>query len=225
MAGKTVKQIEAEEALVEALAPTKDLDGEVSAKEELVELSSMYLEADRQEKEGKERKALLRGPILDLMSEAVRDEIPLATKTVDLPKEEIDTVFGGDVRKWLALKYPEWQLMNVEVLVETNYLRLTIQEDDALVKYEFSVDGQKFGRTVQHSAPSVDAEALRDDEEFSALPAEDVVVEVKTYELDEKAAARFLSAHPESAPIFARHTRPGAVTAKLLPFKPMKEDA
>jgi len=50
------------------------------------------------------------------------------------------------------------------------------------------------------------------------------VVETTIYELDEKRAARFLAANPESATIFSRYTKPGRVTAKLLPFQPLREE-
>jgi len=215
---------EAAEKLNEALANTAD-EPAVTAKEELLELSSMYREADEKEKAAKKQKEALRGPIMDLISEAVRDEVPLATKVVTVPQDDINLAYDGDIRKWAALKYPEWTVENIVPEPDGLNYSITIRENDALVKYEFSVDGYKFGRTVQHGSPTVDAEGLHGDEEFSALGAEDVVQEVVIYELDESKAARFLASHPESAAVFARHTRPGAVTAKLLPFKAMKEDA
>jgi len=194
-----------------------------TAREELTELAELYLEADIKEKAAKQQKELLRGPIMELISEVVRDEVPLATKVVPADKAEVDDVYGGDVRAWLAMHHPEWTLLNATTDGET--FTLEIQENDSLVKFEFAVGDYKFGRTTSTSAPTIDAGALREDEQFQALGAEDVVVEHTIYELDEKAATRFMVANPESATVFARHTTPGKVSARLLPFSQLKEDA
>jgi hypothetical protein len=198
----------------------------LSAKGELAELSRAYLEADREEKAAKAQKEVLRGPIMELISEVVREEVPLATKTVAIPRGEMHSAFEGDVRKWAALRYPEWTVESVTVN-EAAY-EVSLQESDQLARYEFEVDGFKFGRTVSKAAPEVDADALREDPDFVELgaAAEDLIVETTTYDLDGKKASRFLLANPESGPVFSRHTRPGQVSARLLPFTAItREDA
>src|SRR5438132_29991 len=222
--GKAVERAGAEQALAEALAP-EGSGKEVGAREELVELARMYLEADRSEKEAKDTKSVLRGPIMELITEVVCEEVPLSRKVARVPREEIDRAFGGDVRAWAALKYPEWDVTGVAVLAEADEYGVSLAESPELTKYEFSVDGHKFGRTVSHGAPVVDVEALRADEQFLALGAEEVIREVTVYELDAKAAATLLLSPPESGVVFSRHTQPGRVTPKLLPFTAMKEDA
>src|SRR5574340_981215 len=199
-----------------------EVDDAILAKDELLELAATYLEADRQEKEAAEQKKLLRGPIMELISEVVRDEIPLSRKTLRVDRAEMDEVFEGDARKWASLKYPEWRVTGVTA-DESEYV-IDLEEDPDLVKYEFEVEGYKFGRTRQQSAPVIDVEGLRADEDFVALGAENVVVEVVTYDIDEKAAERLLLARPESAPVFSRHTQPGRVSAKLLPFTKTTEE-
>jgi len=201
------------------------VEGEVewmSAKAELVELARAYLAEDVAEKGAKDRKALMREPIMELISEVVREEVPLARKTLNIPREEIDGPFGGDIRLWLQMKFPEWTIDSV-VTTQKAY-EIEIAENDALVKYEFEVDGYKFGRTITRSSPVFDGDGLHEDPEFLGLGAEDILVETTIYELDERRASRYLAENPDSAPIFARHTQPGKVAAKLLPFQPLKEE-
>src|SRR5574340_487165 len=66
-----------------------EVDDAILAKDELLELAATYLEADRQEKEAAEQKKLLRGPIMELISEVVRDEIRSEEHTSELqsPKD------------------------------------------------------------------------------------------------------------------------------------------
>jgi hypothetical protein len=214
---------EAEQKLLDALAP-EGSDEQMSAKDELIDLARIYLAAYQAEKEAKTRKDQLRGPLMELISEVVREEVPLAVKTVKVPREELDQAFSGDARAWAALKYPEWEVtgFGVDNADPENYA-IAIQESDALAKYEFEVDGYKFGRTTAQSAPQIDIDGLRTDPEFEALGAEDVIVEETVYSLDERAASAFLLSHPESGVVFSRYTKPGEVTAKFLPFKKMKE--
>jgi hypothetical protein len=195
----------------------------MTARQELEELAEAYLEADKAEKEAKSSKDLLRGPILELISEVVRDEVPLAEKKVTVPRVEVDDPHGGDIRAWALMNYPAWTVESVEATDEA--YTVTLRESDELARFEFVVDGFKWGRTVAHYDPQLDVDALREDPDFQALDgAEYVIVEKTYYELDDKAAAALLKREPASAVVFARHTTPGRVQPRLLPFSRVEEE-
>lgn len=194
----------------------------MTAREELHELAAAYLEADRAEKEAKASKDLLRGPVLELMSEVVREEVPLAEKKVRVARREVDDPHGGDIREWARLNWPSWTVEQVEA-TEDEYV-VTLRESDELARFEFVVDGYKWGRTVVNYDPQLDVDALRADPDFQALGAENVIVERTYYELDDKAATKLLRDKPESAIVFARYTTPGKVASKFLPFSKAEEE-
>ena len=183
---------------------------ELTAFEELAELAEAYRQADEAEKAEKKLKEQLYPAIMELITDVVKETIPLAQKKVkwdDPERREVDS--------WLEIHHPGWRFVES---VSTD--EILIEEDPELMKFEFDVEGYKFGRTVSHGAPSFDIKGFIDNEP----ELEDLVEETITYSLDEKKAASYLAEHPDSQTVFERYTVPGKVTPKLLPIRPIKEE-
>lgn len=204
---------------------------EMSARQELEELAEIYREADTQEKDWKAAKTEIRGPLLELMSEVVREEVPLAKRTEIVTDEELARC-GGDYETWRARNFPEWNLVGIMPEPSERQAKVTLEEDDQLKKFTFTVNGHKYGRTFKLVGGHFRAEefraevAQRDDitRPLLAKLLETVKVETKVeYTFDEEAAIALMADHPELTAIFQEYTAPGTPQVSLLPIKAVKE--
>ena len=210
------------EALEEAFALGGD---ELSPREELYEIAEIYGEADVQEKSAKATKDRVKGPMLELMSEVVREEIPLARQVIEVENDEASR-YDYDYEKWCAAQYPEWRV--VGLLPSEGKADVTIEERDDLKKFEFVVNGKKYGRTVAMVGADFDAEGLYEYEDGSkaAELAREAVTrrEVIVYEFDEKKAQAIMAEFPETLAIFEEFTSIGVPQVRMIPIKEIKEE-
>ena len=189
----------------------------LSAREELYLVAQHYQEADIQEKAAKKEKETWRGPLFELMTEIVRDEIPLAKKTIEVPMEQ-------DPREYCAQRYPDWVVVSIEVPDSNVKLiyQVTIEENPDLKKFEFVHDGFKFGRTVDTGSPVFDAEGL-----YNNHPDLRDLIDVEvmtTYSIKESKAQAAMAEHPELKDVFQAYIKVPVPKPKLLPIRPIKED-
>lgn len=218
----------------EAIEPEEEL----SAREELEEIAAFLHDADIEEKEAKARKEKIRPAFFALISEVVRDEIPLARKTVRVDDPNIDP------EEWRAFNEPAWRI--VAINPDADGFDLTLEENEDLVKFEFEVGGFKFGRTIRMEGKDFKAEAFyeaiakarlnqnmgkHDDpllEMFDndVLNHLEVVVskkQVPVYEVDEDKALELMTEYPETVAFFQQFMFPGTPKPALMPIKKSKE--
>ncbi len=206
---------------------------ELTARDELYEIAVVYGDADLAEKDAKKTKDAIKGPMLELMSEVVREEIPLARQVITVTNEEAEP-FGYDYEKWCAKEFPEWRVVAIQP--SEGQAEVTIEERDDLKKFEFVVDGKKYGRTVAMVGAEFDAagfctwlevyskDAGISEEAFEAAfnsVKEEIVV---TFTLDEDAAEQVIADYPELLPIYQQHSNPGTPQVRLIPIKAVKEE-
>lgn len=203
------------------------VDDEILVWDELYEVADAIRLADQAEKKGKAQKEGLRGAYFALISEIIRNEVPLATQTV--------VVEGDfDLDSWRAREYPEWRVVGVDNSPEGTVI--TLEENEDFKKFEFVYGGYKFGRQIRFKGAGFDAEAfytavsdgLSGDEETDELGLEllsCVTLQlVPTYELDEAKAMKIMADHPETVTLFQEHTNPGTPEPALLPIRVAKEE-
>lgn len=206
---------------------------EMTARDELYEIAEFLREADQDEKDGKARKEKLRGAFFELISEIVREEIPLATQSV-----EIEMGKDFDPEAWCRREYPEWRVVAVQPTPDGTAV-ITIEENEDFKKFEFVYDGFKFGRTIRMDGKGFDAQRFYEDITESKFLewylAEDpdelleildgVVYKQVVYEyvFDEAKAQQVMADHPETVAIFQRYLNPGTPKPTLLPIKPVKD--
>lgn len=203
---------------------------ELTAREELEEFAAEYHAADIQEKGAKSSKEVLRPALLELMTEVVRDEVPLARRNEIVTDEELERA-DGDYEKWVARNFPEWTLVGLQA--EEGQATITLEETDYLKKFEFQVGGFKFGRTMKMTGGNFRAQeflaevALREDikrpvlgELLATVKSEIVTV----YTFDEKAAQKLMAERPETVAIFQEYIDPGKAQVSLLPIRAIKEE-
>lgn len=220
----------------EAIVPEDD-EQELTAREELEEIAVWLHDADLDEKEAKARKEKIRPAFLALISEVVREEIPLARKTVRVDDPNIDP------EDWRAFNEPAWRI--VAVTPDADGYDLTLEENEDLVKYEFEVGGFKFGRQIRMEGKDFKAEAFYNEivkaqmasnmgkehpllEMFSleVLNHLEVVVskkQVPVYEVDEDKALELMTEYPETVAFFQQFMFPGTPKPALMPIKQLKE--
>jgi hypothetical protein len=204
----------------------------MTARDELNELATILRKADAAEKKAKAQKDKVRGPFFDLISELVRDEIPLARKTVTV---QVDPSQFFDQDKWLAFHYPEWNIVAVQPENDgegpaTRYV-ITLEESDQFKKYEFVHGGFKYGRTVKMTGKDFNAEALFKDAHSPKFPEgvrtrlQNLVEEkqITTYTVDEDQALALMAELPETVAILQEYWFPGTPSLALLPIKAVKE--
>jgi hypothetical protein len=195
-------------------------------RDELYELAELYHEADIQEKGGKAEKAIYREPLLSLMTDIVREEVPLARQTIKVANASLER-YGFDYRAWCQDQYPTWTVVEVEG-APADITAITIEENPDLKKYEFVHDGFKFGRTVQMSAPSFDAERFYNDfKKDSSWKHLTDCVEVETitvYKFNETKASAVMAEYPKVKDIFQEYIEGGKPTIKLLPITAIQEE-
>lgn len=202
---------------------------EVSAKDELIEIAEALQEADRMEKEGKLAKENVRGPFFELISEVVREEVPLQRQTVTVePNAEFE------VEEWRAKEYPEWRVIAINGSADG--MEIILEEDERYKKYEFNHNGFRFGRTIRMEGKGFEAEdfynevneGLGGDSEGDELGLELLSCvtkqEVITYSVDEKKLAKLMAENPEVVPFVQKFINPGVPTPALLPIKKAKEE-
>lgn len=229
--------------------PTEDLELEdlLSAREELEQIAEALREADEAEKTAETLKKELRGPFLDLISEVVRDEVPLAKRNETVTAEELERC-GGDFETWRVRNFPEWNLVGITSVASTQKQTkgqkrtpklgegadsvVTLEESDQYKKYSFVLNGHKYGRTFKLVGGEFRAQAFKEEvakrEDISRDLLFQLLDTVKTetvtvYTLDEDKARELMSEHPETMNVFQEYTSPGKLQVSLLPIKAVKE--
>lgn len=205
------------------------METEVSAKEELIEIAEALQEADRMEKEGKLAKENVRGPFFELISEVVREEVPLQRQTVEVEPDE-----NFEIEEWRAKEYPEWRVVAIDGHPEG--MSILLEEDERYKKYEFVHNGWRFGRTTRMEGKGFEAEdffnevsdGLGGDSEGDELGLELLSCvtkhEVVTYEVNEKKLTKLMAENPEIVPFVQKFINPGIPKPALLPIKEAKEE-
>ena len=218
---------------------------ELTARQELEEIALLLQEADSEEKAHKREKELLRGPFFDLISEIVREEIPLARKTETV---QVDEDF--DPERWRAFNYPDWRIVAMQPESDgegaATRMQITVEENEELKKYEFVANGFKFGRTIRMEGRDFKAESFykeiqaarlnermgKHDHPLLALGDDvlnhlEVVVTkelVPTFKVDEDKAIEIMAEYPETVALFQKYTFPGTPKPALLPIKKAKNE-
>lgn len=207
-------------------------DHVMTARDELNEIAELLHDADMREKEAKAEKETVRGPFFDLISEVVREEIPLARKTVIV---EIDPTAAFNSESWRAFHYPTWNVVAIQPESDdggaATRMVVTLEESDQHKKFEFEHGGYKFGRTIRMEGKSFSAEGLFKDVHSTKFPEgirtllSNIVTEKKvtTYEVDEDQALKLMAEHPEVVAILQGYMFPGRPTPALIPIKAVKE--
>lgn len=201
---------------------------EVTALEELQEVAEALREADVTEKAAKVLKDQIRPAFFELISEVVRETVPLARQVITVTDEELER-FNFDHNDWCAYNYPEWRVVAVEG--KKGESLVAIEENDALKKFEFEYDGFKYGRTFKLMNKFFDAEAflkevndeIEDDDLHDALLEVVEAEVVTTYSFDETKATKLMADYPETVVLFQKYLFPGTPSPALLPIKPVKE--
>jgi len=193
---------------------------EITAHRELEELAEAYREADAMEKLGKAAKDQLKGPIFDLISEVVRDEVPLARKTIRVSREVMSEAYDDEFETWRTRNFPTWNLVGVQT--DEDGYNIEIEEDDYYMKYEFVVGEYKYGRTVVNPTPTFDAEKfVKENPNLSDLIDEETKI---VYTLNDRKASRHMADHPDSKAIFEKYIQIGQPSVKMIPIKQVVEE-
>lgn len=208
---------------------------ELSAREELEEIAALLHDADIQEKEGKAMKEQIRPAFFDLISEVVREEIPLARRI-----ERVDDP-NVDPEEWRAFNFPAWRIAAIQP--DENGYDVTLEENEGLVKFEFEVGGYKFGRTIRMEGRDFKAESFHEElrrarlaqkknDEHPLLELGDEVLNhlevvvtkemVPTYKVDEDKAVEIMADYPETVALFQKYMFPGTPKPALMPIKQAK---
>ena len=202
---------------------------QISAREELYEIAEVLREADSTEKQAKKLKDEVRGPFIQLISEVVREEVPLAREVVTVPLEEVMRFEHPEA--WVAFNHPGWRLVGLSTEDGHDYV-VTIEENEDFKKFEFVVNGFKYGRTVRMKNKSFDAEAFAKfvketdevDDTLRAAMLDTVAAKIVTvYDFDEAKAVELMADKPETVAVFQRFINPGTPEISLLPIKAVKE--
>jgi len=203
------------------------------ARQHLYDLSEEYGNADVTEKAAKKVKEENKPLMLGLMTEIVREEIPLATELVTVTDAEAAR-FDFEWKDWCAVNYPGWRVS--ALAPEEGQTVVTIEEDETFKKFEFVYEGKKYGRTVAMVGAEFDAagflawlEEYSEDAGISeeAFDAAFNSVELETvikFTLDESAAEKVIADYPELLPIYQQHSSPGTPQVRLIPIKTVKEE-
>lgn len=197
---------------------------EVTAREELYELAEALHDADKKEKEGKAVKDQIKPAFFELISEVVREEIPLARQSVEV---EYDGEF--DAQQWRAINYPEWRIVGLDA--REGGVTVHLEENEAFKKFEFTHNGFRYGRQIRMKGGGFDAEAFVqmtnsiEDDSLAEMLLDCIDEEVVTnYYLDEAKAIKLMAEMPEMATYFQQHTLPGTPEVAILPIKAAKEE-
>lgn len=201
---------------------------EATAREELEEIAALLHAADLKEKEGKEEKELIRPAFFELISEVVREEIPLARKVETIEMDE-----NFDPEKWRAFNYPAWRIVAIEAS-EDGTATITLEENEGLVKFEFEVGGYKFGRQIRMEGKDFKSEAFYKKVHAAKLDgvsreAREALAKVVTkemvpvYTVDEDEALRVMTEYPDTVALFQQFMFPGTPKPALMPIKKVKD--
>lgn len=203
---------------------------ELSPEQELQQWARTYQKADSAEKNAKTLKDDARKNLMRLMT-AMELSRPLHSLDLKVDIEELEA-FDYDPKKWVAFHYPEHNLVSF-TNDEENY-HIVVEENPELTKYEFNVDGYRFGRTLRKTGASFDIEAftnsieqqadLFQDEALNAL--DQCITEETTVvqHFNEAKAHEIMQEWPETVRFFQRHTYSGKPAVQMLPVVPAGED-
>lgn len=206
-------------------------EGVLTARQELEEIAELLREADQTEKEAKAQKEQARGPFFELISEVVREEVPLARKTVTV---DLDADF--DVEVWRSFNYPEWRVVAFTPEADeegpATRAKITVEENEDFKKFEFVVNGFKFGRTIRMEGKEFKAESFQGavkadttlDKKVKTLLNKVVTKKlVPVFEVDEDKAVAIMAEYPETVALFQQFMFPGTPKPALLPIKKAKD--
>ena len=90
---------------------------------------------------------------MDLITEVVEEEIPLASMSITFEGTE------DEIEEWRLANYPDWVVLSAKS-DEGFVWEIELQENPELKKFEFVVNGMKFGRTIATTSPEFDARAF-----------------------------------------------------------------
>lgn len=193
---------------------------QITAQQELAELAEAYREADEQEKQAKAVKDQLKGPMFELMSEVVMDEVPLARKTIRISVDDMTDLYEDEFESWRAHNYPTWVIVSIQT--DADGYNIEIEESPFFMKYEFVVDGYKFGRTITTPTPTFDAERfVKENPDLKKLVNEETKI---IYSLDERKASKYMAENPSSKNIFEKYVDTGQPSVKMIPIKQVIEE-
>lgn len=202
---------------------------EISARDELNEIAEALQEADRMEKEGKLAKDQVKPAFFELISEVVREEVPLQRQIVNVEPEA-----DFDIEEWRAKNFPEWRVVAINGGPEG--MEIILEENESFKKFEFVHNGFRFGRTIRMEGKGFEAEdfyneineALSGDEETDALALELLSCvereEIVTWSVDEKKLEKLMAENSEVVPLIMKYLNPGVPKPALLPIKKAKEE-
>ncbi len=208
---------------------------QLTAREELEEIAAVLREADETEKEAKKLKDEVRGPFFDLISEVVREEVPLAREIVTVELHDSSDAFNSET--WRRYNYPLHNIVAIQPESDgegaATRMVVTLEESDQYKKYEFVADGYKFGRSIRMEGKGFEAESFISEIKARKLPAalkkkllalvKEEVVTVTNYLVDEAGITALMAEDPSTVAVFQEFINPGTPKAALIPIKAVKE--
>lgn len=198
----------------------------------LESIATSYRELDAVEKLAKSRKEKLRPLFLLAMTDAVGDLREPEEINFTLGPEDLD-VHRGDVRAWAAHEYPTFRVERFSTADGIEY-EVWLEEVLDLAKYEFEVEGFKFGRTVRMEGAEFKADEFEEwleqdgdleEEIWTALSGCIEPEEQRILHFKEDQAIEVMGKYPETMPIFQRFSFTGTPKVQLLPIKEAKEES
>lgn len=195
-------------------------------------LARDYREWDTQEKQAKKEKETLRGPFMAAMTAQVMQERKPQKEIVTVTADEVEP--HGDIRSWASFHYPGHIAVNLAF--DGKAWTVILEENLELTKYEFELDGYKFGRSVSMIGAefkvkdfdewlnSMEAEEAYSEETLDALANCVIEKQVVTYDFDEKRARELLAKNPELQSVFSRFSYQGKPQVKFLPVTKAKTE-
>lgn len=198
----------------------------------LESIATSYRELDAVEKLAKKRKDKLRPLFLASMTDTVSDTRPPEEINFTLGPEDLD-VHRGDVRAWAAHEYPTFRVERFSTADGEEY-EVWLEEILDLAKYEFEVEGFKFGRTVRMEGAEFKADEFEawleeegdlEEDVWAALSQCIEPEEQRILHFKEERAIEVMGEFPETMPIFQRFSFTGTPKVQLLPIKEIKAES
>ncbi|MEM3008303.1 MAG: hypothetical protein QXU32_02480 [Nitrososphaerales archaeon] len=181
---------------------------------DLQKLAIEYKQLDEQYKKVTDDRSALRDKLLELMTKAVKEEVPLPDRVVYVQESVIEQ-YGG-FETWCLKRYPGHEIKTSEYIEERKEFMVCLAQKPEFIRYEFIVDATdglyKFGRTIATSTPTFDADKFyKENENLRHL------VNIK-YEANMDAITKHLVDHPEDIHLIQSYMSIPKLTQRLLPF-------